>query len=102
MDRFIEPLPADFPIFGGHPVWIFFIVVLAAIAAGAIVNNLFFSWLRRYAPWFFRPRTLLAIIALGIATIVFGMLLNPPSEIRKAFQRQNPNWPSPSPATISK
>jgi amino acid transporter len=98
MDRFIEPLPADFPVLGGLPVWIFCIIALAAIAAGTIVNNLYFSWLRSHWPGFFRPRTLLAITAVCIATIVFGMVLNPPSEIRKALQRQNPNWPSPSPS----
>jgi hypothetical protein len=107
MDRFIEPLPADFPIFGGQPVWLFCIIVLVAIAAGTIVNNLFFSWLRRHGPWFFRPRTLLAIVALGIATIAFGLWLNPPSEVRKSFLLQNPTlappkWAFPSPGNISK
>ncbi len=94
MDRFFETLPADFPLLGGLPAWIACIVIVAAIAAGTVVNNVYFSFLHRRAPGLFRPRVLLAIFVLCIAGIAIGITMNPPSEVLKAYQPQNRPLPS--------
>jgi hypothetical protein len=61
------------------------IITVAVIGYIAVtqLNNRYFAWIRRRAPWTLRPRTLIIGFAIGIVVIIFGLLINPPSEIRK-------------------
>jgi MFS superfamily sulfate permease-like transporter len=72
------------------PHWLFGALVIAALITMWKLNNIYFAWLRRSFPWLLRPLTLLAVLAIGIAVIVIGMLINPPSKVREEFQRAHP------------
>ncbi len=67
-------LPADFPFFGGLPVWLYLVVLLVCMAAVWKINNLWFDWLHRNFPGFFRPRVLLAIVAFCLVIAAIGVL----------------------------
>jgi hypothetical protein len=75
--------PADAPMLAGQPVWVVLIAVLFAISATSVLNNFVFAWLRGNAPQLFRPRVLLMMLAVAGGIIIFGITINPPSEVRK-------------------
>ncbi|HKU08324.1 MAG TPA: hypothetical protein VJR30_19850 [Bradyrhizobium sp.] len=88
--KFDAPLPADFPFFADRPVWLFVVVVLIVMGAMGTLSHFYVAWLHSRFPGFFRPRVLLAILALGIAVIAIGLAINPPSEVQKAVKRTAP------------
>jgi hypothetical protein len=92
--KFDARLPADFPLLGDQPVWLFLVVLLVGMIAMWMLNNLYFGWLHRGFPGLFRPRILLAILLLCVGIIVVGMAINPPSEIRKAMSAQKVRLPN--------
>jgi threonine/homoserine/homoserine lactone efflux protein len=81
-------LPAGFGIFADQPVWLFLVILLIGMSAMWILNNLHFAWLHRGFPRLFRPRVLLAILAICIGVIAVGLAINPPSEIQKRMKAQ--------------
>ncbi len=73
-------LPADFGIFADQPIWLFMVILLIGMSAMWILNNLYFAWLHRGFPGLFRPRVLLAILAMCIGVIAVGIAISPPSD----------------------
>jgi len=73
-----DRLPPDFPFLADRPVWLFVLLLAAGMTAIWMINNLYFGWLHRRAPGLFRPRVLLAILAVCVAFIAIGMAINPP------------------------
>ena len=76
----------------------FVYVILGIIALLAMwkINNLYFDWLHRSWPEFFRPKVLFAIIALCVTSIAFGLWINPPSKMREEFHRAHPELGKPA------
>jgi hypothetical protein len=83
-------LPSDVPVLGGLPIWFSFVCIATALLLGTLLNNFYFAWLHRNWPGLFKPRNLLAIVALCIAVIAVGMWINPPSKVREEFYRAHP------------
>lgn len=71
------------------PHWLVVVSIVVGAIAVWTLNNIYFAWLRRNWPWLLRPRALLVILAISAAAIAFGLWINPPSEVRKAFENQN-------------
>jgi hypothetical protein len=88
--NFDARLPVDFPFLAGQPVWLFVVLLLIGMIAVGTLNSLYFAWLHRRAPRLLRLRVILAIFALCIGVIAIGLVVNPPSEVRKAMQRAQP------------
>jgi hypothetical protein len=72
------------------PHWVLAVLAVSVLVAGNVINNRFFSWCRSHYPWMLGPKALLAIFALGLMTIAFGLWINPPSKLREDLQRAHP------------
>jgi hypothetical protein len=90
MIKFDARLPADFPVLADQPIWLFLVLLLAAMGVIWTLNHFYFSWLHRRLPGLFQPRVLLAIFVLCVVVIAIGIATNPPSEVRKAMKQSQP------------
>ena len=91
--NFHARLPADFPVLPDRPVWLFLVLLLLALSALWALNDLYFAWLHRSFPGLFRPRALLAILIFCVGIIAIGLVINPPSEVRKAMKAHQAEFP---------
>ncbi len=65
----------------GLSFWLFALIMLVGVIASRVVSY----WMRRQFPGLYTPRGILLSLALSIVVIVIGLLINPPSEIRKGI-----------------
>jgi hypothetical protein len=81
-------IPANFPILADQPIWILLVIFLIGMIAMWKLNNAYFGWFHRNYPGLLRPKTLLAIIALSIAVIAIGLIVNPPAQFQTMQSQQ--------------
>ena len=66
-------------------------ILLAALMASRAAED----WMRRQSPGLYRHRGILLSVALSIVMIAAGLLINPPSKIRKEMERSGQLRPLP-------
>lgn len=71
------------------PHWLLVVLIVVGLIAAWVLNNIYFAWLRRNCSWLWGPRAMLVSLAFCAAVIAFGLWINPPSEVRKAYENQN-------------
>ena len=75
------------------PHWLLLALIAVGLIAAWALNNICFAWLRRNWSWLLGPKAVLVSLAFCAAVIAFGLWINPPSEVRKAFENQKQATP---------
>ena len=80
-----EPVPTNFPLFGGRPGWVAVVAFVLMMAVMWKVNDYYFAWLRGVAPWALRPRAIVTILAVCLIVGAIGAVVSLPPAVWKAF-----------------